>query len=516
MNKLERICNPRIAVVVLLSFLLTSANAATLWYQAVDDERGWDAPSAWHDGGSLPTSGDNVQLSNASIVVPNYLRITNNTEATVSSLSIGYQKMDDDRLVGMKIESGGSLALQPSGTFNLVVGDYGRGFLWIDGGEVSTKAWNLAVGFHTGSYGEIIVGPGSTFTQYSENYQKHMIVGLYGLGKMTTFSDVGYDKMKLRIGGNTQGWNTFLAAGATVTTWDCNVGGVAYYGTDVGVENVLTRLSGYGMLILSNATLRLTGALPGGTVNGQLSLGRYAGSYGVLLGCGVVRGVNADSNTVRVWMDDGQIVADGFGEERELDLNTVVSIGTNAVAATAADTTNGWYAVNKGAALFPRVWFNTGSKTGVAGGDSKATVPGYVNSVLFSISGVAADASLFRGGLFSADRSDVYADSLPDGLTVVGIWKFGVTTTVSGTVNRSYSSVDLDFRYDQSKVRPGDKIALYRWNGSIWEKLSEKTSDSTHRIAASGLAAPASYDGIYNVGTFAVVEKSSGLMILVR
>jgi hypothetical protein len=79
-----------------------------------------------------------------------------------------------------------------------------------------------------------------------------------------------------------------------------------------------------------------------------------------------------------------------------------------------------------------------------------------------------------------------------------------------------YGSADLTFRYDQSKVNVGEPIALYRWNGSRWERVAEKIADSTFKISASDLVRPASYDGIYNIGTFALVKKDlKGLVITV-
>ena len=87
---------------------------------------------------ALPTSTDIINLNNSSIVVPNYLRITNGVTASASVLHIGDQKMEDGRLVGLKIEQGGTLNLTASGTFNLIVGNEGRGALWLDGGTVNS------------------------------------------------------------------------------------------------------------------------------------------------------------------------------------------------------------------------------------------------------------------------------------------------------------------------------------------------------------------------------------------
>ena len=99
---------------------------------------------------------------------------------------------------------------------------------------------------------------------------------------------------------------------------------------------------------------------------------------------------------------------------------------------------------------------------------------------------------------------------------MIGIWKLGVTTEISGSVVRNFSSVDLDFRYDQTKVKLGTGIVLYRWNGTSWNRVAEKDADPTHRISVAGLERPVSWDGIYDIGTFALVSFKPGLKIIVK
>ena len=96
----------------------------------------------------------------------------------------------------------------------------------------------------------------------------------------------------------------------------------------------------------------------------------------------------------------------------------------------------------------------------------------------------------------------------------------GITGSISGTDVLGYSTAGLDFRYDQSKVKIGDTLSLYRWTGSAWNKITTKQADATLRISVSELSAPESpesYDGIYNIGTFALLAKSTvGLTIIVK
>ena len=501
--------------------------AADLTYKAKDDVHSWDTASAW-SGGALPTADDIVRLDDSSIAIPDYLRVTNNVTAYAKELHIGASATDGDGLVGLKVEPGGTLNLTANSHNNhFFVGNKGRGSLVIDGGTMAVSGWNLVVGKHAGSYGEVTINPGSsTFTpteQGAGNWNKGLIVGFDGTGRLTTFADLGYfygktAGLELRVGANTAGWSSFFAGECTVNTYDCQIGGMTYYSDRIGdTTSTPTAKPGFGEMVLSNATLKVAEGLPANT-DAQLRIGRYVGGYGILRGCGVVQGSALDSNNVRIWLNEGQVIADGFGEEKLLDMNTVVSIRNNTTT-TASDTTNGWYAVNKGAVLFPRTYFESASASTMLGEWTLEGAPRFVNSVGVSLSGVAGSGGRFlRGGFFASDRSDIHADSLPSGQTIVGVWKLGITSSLQGTTDvQSYTSASLDFRYDQSKVKTGDMLSLYRWTGSAWSRETSKTADSTYRISVSGLEAPASRDGIYNIGTFALLAKSTvGLTIIVK
>jgi hypothetical protein len=72
----------------------------------------------------------------------------------------------------------------------------------------------------------------------------------------------------------------------------------------------------------------------------------------------------------------------------------------------------------------------------------------------------------------------------------------------------------LTFRYDHTKVERGDRLKLYRWNGSAWTRVAAAKATDNPRISCSGLA-PVSGE-TYNVGTFALMSrKPTGLSIIV-
>jgi hypothetical protein len=278
---------------------------------------------------------------------------------------------------------------------------------------------------------------------------------------------------------------------------------------------VVNTYSGFGEIVLSNAVMRFTRVDPGVTTP-QLYIGRDEESFGRLRGCGAVYGSTPENNNARMALGTGQIIGDGYGEERMLDMNSVVSV-TN-LFANADNGTNGWYVVNKGAVLFPRVWFKTDSVTRSIGTWAHNDTPDFVNSVSFTMDNVSNSGTAehyVRGGLYAADRSDVHADVLPKGGEVVGIWKLGLfSQLLSLSEKKNFGSVGLTFRYDHTKVERGDRLKLYRWNGSAWTRVAAAKATDNPRISCSGLA-PVSGE-TYNVGTFALMSrKPTGLSIIV-
>ena len=403
------------------------------------------------------------------------------------------------------------------------VGNYGLGRMTLDGGTFhvhpsiqalvpnytgSAQSHGLIVGNHAGACGILSVKkPGLTF---ENTVNTALICGYEGEGHTESF--VNLEMPYLRIGGNTDYMSSYTTHAGTTTTVSkvVTVGGYP-----LALPPDFTTVSDYpgnGTLMLSNAVLRLTKS---DTNDPQFYIGRYAEGFGVLRGCGVVQGVTWNANTVRIVMGSGQIIGDGFGEQRSLDLNAVVSI-TNRIENPDSGTT-GWYAVNKGAVLFPRVWISTASDTRCIGTWTRNASPDFVNSVGFSLEEAYNPGSGYyvRGGLYAADRGDVHADTLPKRGEVVGIWKMGVFYELASITPKVFQSIDLTFRYDHTKVNEGARLYLYRWNGSSWARVASAKATGSPRISCSGLA-PASGQS-YNIGTFALMSRETeGLQVIVR
>lgn len=315
-----------------------------------------------------------------------------------------------------------------------------------------------------------------------------------------------------------------VESGGSLSTTILNIGGASSRGrlliegstVTVSGTNYVGGVTSDGFIseiVLSNGTLKLTRASDMATTAANLYLGKDEGRYGILRGWGsVVKG----SKVARMMLGDGMIVGDGFGEQHELDLHTIASIrsvwGTE--SAVPADTTNGWYAVNKGAVLFPRTWFDYTSYNGRVGafGNTDAST-NFVNSVQFIVGGTSGKCR-FQGGVFAEDRDDVHADALPSNKGVVGIWKLGLFTDSDTPSVKNFTSCRLTFRYDQTKTKPGDKLALLRWEESKWVKVAETVVPEEGEYRISMGSRPCLTSETYNAGTFALVRiMPKGLII---
>ena len=407
---------------------------------------------------------------------------------------------------------------------DIYVGTRGRGRMTFDGGvhhvypnirtlvpsyTGASQTYGLTVGNFAGSHGELIVKkPGLTFE--TSQAEPALVCGRLGEGHVETFVDL--EMSYLRVGGNSDAMSSYEAYAGTTTTVR-KVALAGGYGLWEPSTGEVDTYPGTGEIVLSNAVLRFTWT---DVTTPQLYLGRYEGtSFGILRGCGAVQANTPTGNNVRMGLGEGKVIGDGYGEQRQLDLNVVVSV-TNFVVNT-DDSTNGWYAVNKGAVLFPRVWLSAASDTRCIGTWTRNATPDFVNSVGFTLNNVASPGSGYyvRGGVYAADRSDVHADALPKSSAVVGIWKMGVFSDLVTLSAKSYQGVGLTFRYDHTKVDPGNLLHLYRWNGSAWTCVASARATENPRISCNGLTPVAGES--YNIGTFALMCRATkGFRMIIR
>ena len=367
----------------------------------------------------------------------------------------------------------------------------------------------MYVGRYAGSQGRLTFKSGTLSFEPTAN----LVIGHQGIGVADFSSDTKVPY--LRIGGSPAGGTLTVHQGTKLTlSGSGNVGGYPLIEGSGETEY----FHGVGTLVVSNATVMMTydTSSEGGTP--QLYVGRYENCFGVIRGSGTFQSSQYGENspTIRMALGNGQIIGDGFGSEDILDMHTFASV-TN-VFTNPVNGTNGWYAVNKGAVLFPRRWQDAKDIYCVLGSwNSDTAEPDMVNSVSVKFSQDSQRTTVVRGGFYAADRNDLNLDSLREPGRIIGVWKIGTTDGVNGTKPRTtFSSVNLVFRYDHTKVTSGSRLKLYRWTGSRWTKVASAVASLDNpRVSVDGLSRLESSD-VYNIGEFALVEGKSGLTILVR
>ncbi len=393
------------------------------------------------------------------------------------------------------------------------VGVWGDGTLTVTGDVTRAHSSSFIVGYRAGSTGQLFLKP--TKDTLATWKKGSLYSGILGTADVEVSGDILFGWVK--IGATNSVCSTMrVLKGATLGVEEqLSVGS---YPIPSGVldNDGNVNMGGRGECRLAGGTVKFVDS----TKDSQnFFLGRYAdefpGAFGILRGWGTIAPAWTGATNVRMAIGDGQVIADGGGEERTLDLGQVVNV-TNLVA-NGASSTNGWYAVNKGAVLFPRTWFGQVSPaTRCFGATPYGSVPDFVNSIQLTMRGVTSNDNYFRGGVYASDRSDVHVDALPSHAAVVGIWKLGNFSSVDGTGRVGFTSIDLTFRYDQTRVAENRTLALYRWNDatSSWDRLAGGAPAADHRISVTGLA-PQATDG-YNVGLFALVAREPGMTLLVR
>ena len=334
------------------------------------------------------------------------------------------------------------------------------------------------------------------------------LCGYNGRGMATLHS--GMQQVYFKIGGNTNHVSevTILDGATNRVGSSVNVGGYPMPAMQDGAMVGTTEQAGCGILTLRGGTVHFYG--DSSSVN--FLIGRYADGWGCLRGYGKIAPKKSAETNVRMAGGNCVIRADGFGEERDLDLHEVVNITNYFGEVDVAGSTNGWYAVNKGRVLYPRTWFGTAADARCFGDYPYSAKPRFVNSVRFSITG-AANNNFFRGGLCATDRSDI-PSGLPPG-DVIGVWNFGLFNHVNDNTKQSYSTVSLTFRYDHTQARPDRPLYLYRHNGTSWVRVGTAAPNDEHLISTASALSPLS-SGTMNVGFFAVVVPKGGTMVLFR
>lgn len=422
------------------------------------------------------------------------------------------------------------------------------GRLVLNGGAVVSNATDVRIGNAFGARGEVLMRGTSTFAPGVDNPPNVYVgyaQGAAGELKMTDHAALlGPRRFRLGVNGFTTGV-VELADHAVVSniaerrvfvcaqtnTWaSLTVADSARLCGSITNLAIGTQKGSWGELRLRGGTVSVEA--PSSASCWQLFLGRNdaEGTHGRVCGWGAFKkwGVNELRLT-----SSGQFIADGEGEQRDLDLSVFRTAGNG--GASNACGSNGWYAVNGGRLLYPRTQNCTAksvSHPSIGDHPTRAADPQLVNALTFAMTTPPTAWYYNYVALYAPDRADIPA--LPTGRTdrVQGVLRIGSAQTLTlGSVDAptdplAFKGCGFTLRYDAAGLEVGSgaapyRIRLYRHDGTAegaWTRLAEKEHDSasplidclSNRFDSSSVA--------WNWGWFVVVAHcpEKGLTILIR
>jgi len=335
-------------------------------------------------------------------------------------------------------DDGGSRITTP----RLVVGGAGNGTLKQSGGQidVTTPAHNgtAVVAAESGSKGDYRLGGGTLSADT-------LIVGQRGDGSLTQTG--GKVNVTTAIVGREPGskgtWSVVADAGISIRAPQDTTDGVLdpqqYSPSAPGSAFPAPQYQPTPQIVVGEAGEGTVQLKPGrsepvieeapGTAGAVLAVRSSTGSAGTFVGWGAVR-------TTGPIVQNGQIIADGDGLSRTLDLTTVSGI-YNTIENPSSGGTNGWYAREGGRLVLPPITI-TGDRAYNWGETSDDPVIDLVNSVRLTPHGVTTEG-LLSLTLLDPGASEVPA--LPKDTVAIGVWR------MIGTLE--LTSLDVLVRYDE-------------------------------------------------------------------
>ena len=539
---------------------------AGIWFRAADNVRQgyWDDIKNWYtwhsysaNATTLATVDDvNIPYGHTVVVTGKTANCYNlkafskeaSYPATVRVVPGGFLLVDKggSEEFGSKYPSGfgaeykyGLLDIQPGGTNfgSVVVGGTGCGIV-TNAGVCSFG--NMIIGRDVGSQGVYVHNDGLNW----QDYPKDIYIGVDGSGELHV--NKGRFNFKWYVDDNQVIGFAHIGCGGGTGTGLVKIerdaifeSGHVYLGGGGGTFGVgRVRMRGGMMSIHSKLGLErgFDSLWIGAAIDDVGDI--RSGSYGEICGWGTIAGGGSndiDSGYMRMGiyarLGNGAIIADGEGEERELDCSAMYAV-TNVLFGAAESRSNGWYAVNKGAVIMPGVnvvldnggdnWaFQQGSNS--VGCCRSLICPDLVNSVRIEVRVEWKAAGKNLGVmLLAGDRSDAKADDLSERYKPLGFWKAGVfdsRTEFTAEKRQVIQHAKLDFRYDHNKIGKSDsRLAVLRYSGTDgkWSRLNWYATQPENCIVSSGKFTEPSDDPIWGIGLFCVaeVEKKTTAIVI--
>ncbi len=454
-------------------FTTTLAQADTInWTGATDSD--WHTATNWDNvdtsDNSIPGSGDTA-----------YINVDNNLPVQVT---------------------------QDANLYNTYVGDTGPGSLTVNNAVFDLNGRSLNVGTNGGT---------GTFTQTGANAATpdvgYLFLGRYSAeGSGTMNIEDGTIKAGTWRVGNNVGTGTLNLTGGSSATVSNTVSNNIFMIGGGSYDNELNTGSGTGTVTLGDATSGGNINYSGGNASASTSLliRNSSASAGTLQGWGTVTTAAGDSTLADydgMIVNNGQVIANGFGTDRTLDLTGVVNGVDNYIENGTAES-NGWYAENQGKLSLTPLAVTDGASSvnwGEADGDTTIDL---VNSARLTFSD--ATAGNVTGSLLSTDRTtESVLDFSSEFDLVTAVWEFSGLAAAQGTGN-----LDIQFRYDAENLGDHTESDLLLWqnDGSGWYEVTSTLSESDNILSASSLTT--SGDNTY-FAIGAIPEPTTALLLLI-
>ena len=389
--------------------------------------------------------------------------------------------------------------------YDIFPGVSGTGIL-VNKGDLTIER-KLTIGRYSGSTGHVILESGSTLTKKSGgSFPVYVGFGNNTKATLECYSDwalSGSDRIQVAHGTNSTG-RLVIGAGAIVS----NVNSVAL-GEVPGTS---------GSLELRGGSIWVKGDSSGHTIlmgmDGDTTTGR-------ILGWGNVRRGNNQNLRIKFF---GQVIADGEGEARDLNMAAIRTVGTSNTENLNGCGTNGWSAVNKGRLVYPRAQNCSGASHPTVGDYPNRVEPTVMNSFRYTLDKPHPEGTYYNfAELYAPDRTDI-----PAGLplysshdVVAGVWRFGLSSATGVDIAPMpvpFTGMRLTFRYDWREMREGQSVYVYRHDGSStgsWTRVGKAELSSTENVITTDKFDASSET--WNAGWFAVVAQSpSGMTVIVR
>lgn len=442
--------------------------------------------------GTVVSSGDNVYIGSqpgatGAMTVDGNLSLAGGKKLYVGNSGSGMLTVKGGRI---------STSSNTSGDFIVGNAETGEGVLVMDGGTVSVAhafiVGNSGHGVYTNNAGSVSGYKGSAFAKVSGSSADVCING----GSVTiggaelVVGEAGKATMTINNGGLAHGRGiTIGSAGTADGCVKVNEGGVLRSGENY---TITVGASGRGVLLMRG------GSVVRGHSANKFRVRAAESGYGLVSGWG---SITLDSSQSSYLMNNGLIVADGKADdgtsaERSLTMSVQQSPFQNTIP---NDSTNGWYAVNKGllSVAHPTFSLDVGDSGVCTWGEAESDDQiDLVNSARITFTNITTAISSLTGKLYAPDRSDVPA--LPSGKEAVGVWKFDITG--------AYASAEVEFRYDHMKAPRGVQMYQLNADGTTWTRL-EPTLLEGYRAKVAVTDASR---------MFAAVAAKSGMSVIVR